>query len=66
MNKVQAQYCELKLLLFNLDAVCVNVMLNGLPKQFMSFVVGVWTANKNPSIDDVGIAVLRINAGQLN
>ena len=63
---MQAQYCELKLLLFDLDALCVNVMLNGLPKQYKFFVDGVWTASKNPSIEDVQIAVLRISAGQLN
>ena len=32
MNEVQAQYRELKLLSFDLDALCVNVMLNGSPE----------------------------------
>jgi len=66
VNEVQAQYRELKLLSFDLDALCVNVMLNGLPERFASFVDGVWTASENPSIDHVRVAVLRINAGQMN
>jgi len=32
VNEVRAQYHELKLLSFDLDALCVNVMLNGLPE----------------------------------
>jgi len=66
VNEVQAQYRELKLLSFDFDALCVNVMLNGLPERFASFVDGVWTASENPSIEDVRVAVLRINAGQMN
>ncbi len=42
VNEVQAQYHELKLLSFDLDALCVNVMLNGLPKQFASFLKGLY------------------------
>lgn len=40
VNEVQAQYSyrELKLLSFDLDAVCVNVMPNDLPERFASFV----------------------------
>ncbi|CAD6591786.1 MAG: hypothetical protein TREMPRED_000191, partial [Tremellales sp. Tagirdzhanova-0007] len=66
INQVQAQYRELMIHKFDLDALCVNVMLNGLPERFTSFVDGVWTATENPSIEDVRIAVLRINAGQNN
>ena len=66
VNEVQAQYRELKFLSFDLDALCVNVMLNGLPERFASFVDGVWTSSENPSIEDVRVAVLRINAGQMN
>jgi len=66
VNEVQAQYRELKLLSFDLDALCVNVMLNGLPERFASFVDGVWTSSENPSIEDVRVAVPRINAGQMN
>ena len=32
VNEVQAQYRELKLLSFDFDALCVNVMLNGSPE----------------------------------
>ena len=66
VNEVQAQYRELKLLSFDLDALCVNVMLNGLPERFASFLDGVWTSSENPSIEDVRVAALRINAGQMN
>jgi len=45
-NEVQAQCSEPKLLSFDLDALCVYVMLNGLPEQFESFVDGVWTASE--------------------
>jgi hypothetical protein len=41
-------------------------VLNGLPERFASFVDGVWTASENPSIEDVRVAVLTINAGQMN
>jgi len=59
-------YRELKLLSFDLDALCVNSMLNRLPKLITSFVDGVWTLSENPSIEDVRVAVLRINARQSN
>ncbi len=65
VNEVQAQYHELKLLSFDLDALCVNVMLNGLPKQFASFLKGLYWG-KNPGIKDIWVAALRINAGQIN
>lgn len=48
------EYRELKLLSFDLDAVCVNVMPNDLPERFASFVDG-----HNPSIEDVRVAALR-------
>ncbi|RSH95808.1 hypothetical protein EHS25_000900 [Saitozyma podzolica] len=44
----------------------VNVLLNGLPDRFGSFVDSIWTAEKNPSIEDIKISILRVNAGQLN
>jgi hypothetical protein len=66
VNQVQAQYRELKLLKFDLDALCINVLLNGLPDRFGSFVGSIWTAEKNPSIEDIKISILRVNAGQLN
>ena len=66
VNQVQAQYRELKLLKFDLDALCINVLLNGLPDRFGSFVDSIWTAEKNPSIEDIKISILRVNAGQLN
>ena len=50
VNEVQAQYRELKLLSFDLDALCVNVMLNGLPERFTSFVDGVWTAARTQAL----------------
>lgn len=66
VTEVQAQYRKLSASFFDLDALCVNVPLNGLPEQSASFDDGVWTASKNPSIEDVRLAVLRIIAGQLN
>ncbi|GFZ52314.1 hypothetical protein JCM24511_10087 [Saitozyma sp. JCM 24511] len=66
VNQVQAQYRELKLLKFDLDALCINVLLNGLPDRFGSFVDSIWTAEKNPSVEDTKISILRVNAGQLN
>ncbi|GFZ44308.1 hypothetical protein JCM24511_02030 [Saitozyma sp. JCM 24511] len=66
VNQVQAQYRELKLLKLDLDALCINVLLNGLPDRFGSFVDSIWTAEKYPSIEDIKISILRVNAGQLN
>ena len=66
VNGVLAQHRELKLLRFDLDLLCVNVLLNGLPERFGSYVDQVWTANENPSIEDIRVAILRINAGQQN
>lgn len=66
VNTVLAQHRELKLVRFDLDALCVNVLLNGLPERFSSYVDQVWTANANPTIEEIRIAILRINAGQQN
>ncbi|GFZ52390.1 hypothetical protein JCM24511_10163 [Saitozyma sp. JCM 24511] len=63
---VQALYRELKLLSFDLDSLCINVLLNGLPDRFASFVDSIWKAEENPSIEDIKIEILRVNAGQLN
>ncbi|RSH80693.1 hypothetical protein EHS25_007171 [Saitozyma podzolica] len=38
VDQVKAQHRELKSLKFDLDALCVNVLLNGLPDRFSSFV----------------------------
>ncbi|GFZ51759.1 hypothetical protein JCM24511_09527 [Saitozyma sp. JCM 24511] len=54
-----AQYRELKLIKFDLDALCINVLLNGLPDRFGSFVDSSWTGEKNPSIEDIKVSILR-------
>jgi len=66
VNTVLAQHRELKLVRFDLDALCVNVLLNGLPERFTSYVDQVWTASANPTIEEIRVAILRINAGQQN
>jgi hypothetical protein len=38
VNEIKAQYRELKSLNFDLDSLCVNVLLNGLPERFQAFV----------------------------
>lgn len=48
VNEVQAQYRELKLHSFDLDALCVKVMLNGLPERFASFVDGSMDCEREP------------------
>jgi hypothetical protein len=63
VNQAIARYRELKLLEFNLDQLCVNVLLNGLPARFGSYLDQVWTSSENPSIESVKLAILRINAG---
>lgn len=63
VNKVKAQYRELKALDFDLDAMCVNVLLNGLPDTFHAFKDSIWTTTASPSIDFVADAIVRINAG---
>ncbi|GFZ44372.1 hypothetical protein JCM24511_02094 [Saitozyma sp. JCM 24511] len=54
VNQVKAQHRELKSLKFDLDALCVNVLLNGLPDRFSSYVDNVWTNvdNKDNDHDD--------------
>ncbi|RSH83888.1 hypothetical protein EHS25_003483 [Saitozyma podzolica] len=64
VNEIKAQYRELKSLNFDLDSLCVNVLLNGLPDRFQAFVDTVWTATDSPTIDSVCDSILRINAGQ--
>jgi hypothetical protein len=41
VDQVKAQHRELKSLKFDLDALCVNVLLNGLPDRFSSYVDNV-------------------------
>lgn len=64
VNQAVARYRELKVLSFDLDQLCVNVLLNGLPSRFGSYLDNVWTSTENPSIENVTVAILRINAGQ--
>jgi hypothetical protein len=64
VNEIKAQYRELKGLNFDLDSLCVNVLLHGLPDRFQAFVDTVWTATSTPTIDSVCDSILRINAGQ--
>jgi hypothetical protein len=64
VNEIKAQYRELKSLNFDLDSLCVNVLLTGLPERFQAFVDTVWTATDSPTIDSVCDSILRINAGQ--
>jgi hypothetical protein len=44
VNQVQAQYRELKLLSSDLETLCINVILNGLPDRFASFVDSICKA----------------------
>ncbi|RSH89860.1 hypothetical protein EHS25_001846 [Saitozyma podzolica] len=53
VNEVKAQHRGLKSLSFDLDALCVNVLLNGLPDRFSSYVDNVWTNSETPTIDSV-------------
>jgi hypothetical protein len=64
VSKIKAQYSEVKSLIFDLDSLCVNVLLTGLPERFQAFVNTVWTAANSPTIDSVCDTILRINAGQ--
>jgi hypothetical protein len=66
VNQVQALYRVRKLLSFDLDSLCINVLLNGLPDRFASFVDSICKAEENPSIEDIKIEIIRVNAGQLN
>ncbi|RSH95789.1 hypothetical protein EHS25_000881 [Saitozyma podzolica] len=66
VNEVKAQHRELKSLSFDLDALCVNVLLNGLPDRFSSYVDNVWTNSETPTIDSVSDSILRIDAGHQN
>jgi hypothetical protein len=63
VNQLKAQHRELKSLQFNLDALGVNVLLNGLPERFSSYVDNVWTSSETPTIDSVCDSILRIDAG---
>ncbi|EIW69848.1 hypothetical protein TREMEDRAFT_61618 [Tremella mesenterica DSM 1558] len=65
VNQTIGRYRELKTLDFDLDQLCVNVLLNGLPERFGSYLDQVWTSSENPTIENVRLAILRINAGQL-
>jgi hypothetical protein len=66
VNQVQAQYRELKLLSSDLETLCINVLLNGLPDRFASFVDSIWKAEENPSIEGIKIEILRVYAWPLN
>jgi hypothetical protein len=66
VNQVKAQHRELQSLHFNLDALCVNVLLNGLPDRFSSYVDNVWTFSETPTIESVSDSILRIDAGHQN
>lgn len=63
VNDLFARHRELKVLKFDLDMTCINVLLNGLPPRFSAYVDQVWTATSNPTPEDVRLSVLRINAG---
>lgn len=64
VNEVRAQYRELVTIKYNLEALCVNVLLQGLPDRFNAFVDNVWSSTNAPTIDNVSDAILRIDAGQ--
>jgi hypothetical protein len=66
VNEVRAQHRELKSLSFDLDALCVNVLLNGLPDRLFSYVDNVWTNSETSTIDSVSDSILRIDAGHQN
>nr|XP_019042253.1 hypothetical protein I302_08854 [Kwoniella bestiolae CBS 10118]OCF21183.1 hypothetical protein I302_08854 [Kwoniella bestiolae CBS 10118] len=64
VNEVLAQHRELKTLKYDIDSLCVNVLLNGLPARFSSYVDAVFERAETPSIESVCDAILRIDAGQ--
>jgi hypothetical protein len=66
VNQVQAQYRELKLHKFDLDALCIMSCSTVCPIAAARFLHSIWTAEKNPSIEDIKNSILWVNAGQLN
>lgn len=63
-NQMIARFPELKVLSFDLDQCCVNILLNALPARFGSYLDNVWTSTENLSIESVKLAILPINAEQ--
>lgn len=63
LNDIHAQYNELSILNFSLKNLYVNVLLNGLPERFTSYVDQVFISNDAPEPEDVRLAILRLNAG---
>ncbi|RXK34623.1 hypothetical protein M231_08121 [Tremella mesenterica] len=66
VNKVLAQYRDLKVLSYDLNQLCGNVLLNGLPDRFSSFIDGIWKEDDTPSVENIKIKILRVSAGQRN
>ena len=57
VNQTIGRYPELKTLDFDLDQLCVNVLLHGLPKRFGSYLDQVWTSSDTPMINNIRLAI---------
>lgn len=66
INEVRAQYRELSTLKFDLTALCINVILNGLPTRLDAFADSVFATEEAPTIDSICERLLRVDAGQKN
>jgi hypothetical protein len=63
INSVDQQWQELKAIKYDLDSLCANVLLHGVPLGFESYVGNVWTAAKTPTPQEVMESILRVDAG---
>ena len=66
VNEIRAQYRELSTLKFDLSALCINVILNGLPSRLDAFADSVFATEETPTIDSICERLLRVDAGQKN
>lgn len=62
VDTVMTQYQELKVLKFDLDTLCVNVLLSGLPNRFLAFIDQTWTDDDAPNVQDLRATILRIDS----
>nr|XP_031859283.1 uncharacterized protein CI109_005312 [Kwoniella shandongensis]KAA5526355.1 hypothetical protein CI109_005312 [Kwoniella shandongensis] len=63
LRDAQSDYLELDNLSFDLKALHLNIILNGLPTRFNSFKDSIWKATYTPAIDDIEQSIIRIDAG---
>lgn len=62
VDKVMTQYQELKVLKFDLDNLCINVLLSGLPRRFEAFIDQIWTDETSPTVEELRAKILRIDS----